>query len=86
MCSNNELLKVIDLQTGEVKQSLQNAHTDIILCVDAISNLYLSGSKDNTIRLWTWDLRCLAIFSGHNENVASVAFAQKKNNFFVSAS
>ncbi len=65
---------------------MNNPHSDIILCVDAIANLFLSGSKDNTIRLWNWDLDCLAFFSGHNENVASVAFAQKKNNFFVSAS
>jgi U3 small nucleolar RNA-associated protein 13 len=28
----------------------------------------------------------LAVFSGHNENVASVCFAPKKGNFFVSAS
>jgi len=50
--------------------------------------MFLSGSKDNTIRLWKLEdsLKCLALFKGHNENVASVCFAPKKANFFVSAS
>lgn len=51
--------------------------------------MFISGSKDNTIRLWKFEdeqLRCLAVFKGHNENVASVCFAPKKMNFFVSAS
>lgn len=50
---------------------------------------FLSGSKDNTIRLWSYEeevLSCTAVFTGHNENVASVCFAPKKMNFFVSAS
>lgn len=88
LCSNNEILKLIDLHTGQVQQTLEDGHTDIILCVDQNkeSNLFLSGSKDNTIRLWNKNLKCLAVFSGHNENVASVYFAPKKGNFFVSAS
>ena len=61
------------------------------MCVDQTkdSTLFISGSKDNTIRLWRYSnnfLTCLAVFSGHNENVASVCFAPKKSNFFVSAS
>ena len=50
--------------------------------------MFLSGSKDNTIRLWKFEesLKCLAVFKGHNENVASVCFGPKKANFFVSAS
>lgn len=52
--------------------------------------MVLSGSKDNYIRLWKYDssykLQCLAVFSGHTENIASVCFAPKKSNFFVSAS
>jgi U3 small nucleolar RNA-associated protein 13 len=88
ICSNNELLKVVDLETGSVIQS-SGGHEDIILCVDACNNYFLSGSKDNSIRLWTFannTLSCLGAFTGHNENVASVCFAPKKLNFFVSAS
>lgn len=89
ICSNNELLKVIDLETGRVQQSLVNPHSDIILCVDSSRDFFISGSKDNSIRLWRYSnniLKCLGVFTGHNENVASVCFAPKKTNFFVSAS
>lgn len=92
ICSNNELLKVVDLATGKVEQSpKEHSHSDIILCVDAAGrDLFVTGSKDNSIRLWRYTpegkLVCLAVFTGHNENVASVCFAPKRNNFFVSAS
>lgn len=95
ICSNNEYLKVVDLATGKVHQSPKdNSHSDIILCVDAARDLFVTGSKDNSIRLWRYTaqeggnsvLTCLAVFTGHNENVASVCFAPKRNNFFVSAS
>ena len=92
ICSNNELLKVVDLATGKVEQSpKEHSHSDIILCVDAAGrDLFVTGSKDNSIRLWRHTpegkLVCLAVFTGHNENVASVCFAPKRNNFFVSAS
>ena len=90
ICSNNELLKVVDLETGFVHQSIKNAHTDIILCVDSARNdLIVTGSKDNSIRLWRYiknELICLGVFTGHNENVASVCFGPKRNAFFVSAS
>lgn len=96
ICSNNEYLKVLDLTTGRVHQSpKENSHSDIILCVDAARDLFVTGSKDNSIRLWRYNaqeggnssvLTCLAVFTGHNENVASVCFAPKRNNFFVSAS
>lgn len=89
LCSNNETVKLMDLETGQVRQF--GGHSDIILCLDVSRNLVLSGSKDNTIRLWRYEeqsqeLNCLASFQGHNENIASVCFAPKKVNFFVSAS
>ncbi|CDW89939.1 transducin beta-like protein 3 [Stylonychia lemnae] len=89
LCSNNETLKIINLQDGQVSQ--YGGHNDIILCLDVSRDLILSGSKDNQIRLWkinqeNHELKCLATFSGHTENIASVCFAPKKSNFFVSAS
>jgi len=44
------------LTTGEIE--LYSGHDDIILCLDInVSNkLCLTGAKDNTIRLWRFDL------------------------------
>jgi WD40 repeat protein len=53
VCSNNELLKIMDLSTGQVYQS--GGHTDIILCLDVCNNFFISGSKDNQIRLWKYN-------------------------------
>jgi len=55
ICSNNELLKVVDLQTGQIIQSGKGSHSEIILCIDSWKrSLFLSGSKDNTVRLWSF--------------------------------
>lgn len=82
---------MVDLQTGQIIQSGKGSHSEIILCIDSWKrSLFLSGSKDNTVRLWSFKdlkaLSCVAVFTGHNENVTSVCFAPKKANFFVSAS
>ena len=47
LCSNSELLKLLDLDRGEAE--LYMGHTDIILCLDTCEkkNLFLTGSKDN---------------------------------------
>jgi len=64
LCSNNETLKVMDMQTGNIQQ--YKGHSDIVLCIDIHKNLALSGSKDNQIRLWKINensaLNCIAVF------------------------
>ena len=70
-----------------------------MLCLDVVSKeddkaLFLSGAKDNTIKLWSFDaarpfqkrIECLSTFQGHNENISGVCFAPKKHNFFASVS
>jgi WD40 repeat protein len=56
MCSNSETLKLLDLSTGLVE--LYKGHTDIILCLDICqsSQLCLTGSKDNSVLLWKYNL------------------------------
>ncbi len=83
LCSNSESLKLLDLETHETK--LLTGHTDIVLCIDIFNGYFLSGAKDNEIRLWHGE-RCVAVFRGHNENVTSVCFAPKNGRFFVSTS
>jgi len=45
----------LDLKTGEVE--LYPGHNDIIICLDISSDrtLFLTGAKDNQIRLWKYD-------------------------------
>jgi WD40 repeat protein len=78
LCSNSETLKLLNLETGEVE--LYKGHTDIILCLDICGEFCVTGAKDNTIRLWKYDvnkgfekkIKCLAEFLGHSQNVTSV--------------
>lgn len=56
VCSNSETLKLMNLVSGEVE--LYNGHEDIILCLDIAmtEKLCLTGAKDNSIRIWSYDL------------------------------
>jgi WD40 repeat protein len=70
LCSNNEYLKVLDLDSGSTE--LVPGHKDIIICLDLANNLMISGAKDNEIRLWSFNsdlstkVNCIAVFKGHN--------------------
>lgn len=67
-------------------------HTDIVLCLDTCTTssgrtLIVTGSKDNTVRLWDTNSRCcVGIGKGHMGGIGAVAFAKKSHNFFVSGS
>lgn len=90
MCSNSETLKLLCFETGEVE--MYTGHDDLILCLDISGQYCLSGAKDNTVRMWRYDLQaeferklaCVAVFQGHSENVTSVYFAPKRAGFFTS--
>mmetsp|Transcript_27383 Transcript_27383/g.36609 ORF Transcript_27383/g.36609 Transcript_27383/m.36609 type:complete len:174 (-) Transcript_27383:1396-1917(-) len=96
LCSNSETLKLLDMHTRQVE--LYTGHEDIVLCLDVVSAadpnhaMFLSGAKDNTIRMWKFDatkpfqqrIECVATYHGHNENVSGVCFAPKKSKFFAS--
>ena len=61
---------------------------------DAEHALFLTGAKDNTVKLWSFDatlpfqerIECKATYHGHNENVSGVCFAPKKHKIFASVS
>jgi len=67
-------------------------HSDLIVALDVFENLIVSGSKDNTLRLWKvsfegkLSVECLAIFEGHNMNITSLCIDPKKGNYVVSSS
>ena len=100
LCSNSETLKLLHMESRQIE--LYAGHDDIVLCLDVVSGgqdgedtaLFLSGAKDNTIKLWSFDatrafqekIWCLATFKGHNENISGICFAPKKHKFFASVS
>ena len=57
LATNSEILKLLDLNSGEIE--LYPGHTDIVLCLDKHphqDDIFLSGSKDNEIRMWHLDI------------------------------
>jgi U3 small nucleolar RNA-associated protein 13 len=72
-------------------------HSDIVLCLDRSNDgsLLVSGSKDNTVRVWAVDLGegssearypCIAVCVGHIEAVGAVAFSRKSTSFVITGS
>ena len=64
-------------------------HDDIILTMNLNGDILVTGSKDNTIRLWKLkqdNIECVAIYKGHLKHVTSVFIAPKKKQYFVSGS
>jgi len=74
LASNNEHLKLIDLETGEIEIYVGDGHKNIILSLDVIACgehfLCLTAGKDNEIRMWKVDLskgfqqrlKCISVF------------------------
>ena len=54
--TNSETLKLLHLESNQME--LYTGHEDIILCLDVCPkrSFVVSGSKDNEIRLWHYDL------------------------------
>ncbi len=72
-------IKVWDLTTGEVPNTLNNGHTAPIraLSLSADGTLLASGSADNTIKIWDVPTgKLLQTLKGHTAPVTSVAISQ----------
>ncbi|XP_059667432.1 protein TORMOZ EMBRYO DEFECTIVE [Cornus florida] len=86
-----EQVRVYDLASMSCSYVLAG-HTEIVLCLDTCElspgrTLLVTGSKDNTVRLWESERRCcIGIGVGHMGAVGAVAFPKKRHNFFVSGS
>ncbi|KAG4166824.1 hypothetical protein ERO13_A13G156800v2 [Gossypium hirsutum] len=91
VATNLEQVRVYDLSSMSCSYVLAG-HTDTILCLDtSISSngrrLILTGSKDNSVRLWESERRCcIGLGIGHMGAVGAVAFSKKCRDFFVSGS
>lgn len=50
LSSNSEVMKILNYETSRYELCL--GHSDIIVALDVFENFIVSGSKDNTLRLW----------------------------------
>jgi U3 small nucleolar RNA-associated protein 13 len=86
LATNSSLIRIYDVKTMDAR--LIPGHTDIVLCLDvsADGRWLVSGSKDNTVRVWAKDVsqgwRCIAIAAGHAESIGAVAMARKTAGAF----
>ncbi|KAH9784086.1 WD REPEATS REGION domain-containing protein [Citrus sinensis] len=84
-------VQVYDLSSMSCSYVLAG-HSEIVLCLDtcALSSgkiLIVTGSKDNSVRLWDSESRCcVGVGTGHMGAVGAVAFSKKLRNFLVSGS
>ncbi|TKW06260.1 hypothetical protein SEVIR_7G231300v4 [Setaria viridis] len=91
VATNLEQVRVYDVASMSCSYVLAG-HTEIIVCIDTCvsssgKTLVVTGSKDNTVRLWDAERRrCIGTGKGHLGAVGSVAFSKKSKNFFVSGS
>ncbi|KAG5676857.1 hypothetical protein PVAND_006664 [Polypedilum vanderplanki] len=89
MATNSNDIKIYDTVTMNSK--ILKGHTDIVLSLSAYKNYLLSGSKDNTVRLWIADFdkfefECIGIGAKHTNTVGSVDISKTHADFFVSVS
>ncbi|KAJ6763285.1 hypothetical protein OIU79_023932 [Salix purpurea] len=91
VATNLEQVQVYDMESMSCSYVLAG-HTEIVLCLDTCVSssgrpLLVTGSKDNTTRLWNSESRnCIGVGTGHMGGVGAVAFSKKWKNFFVSGS
>ncbi|KAH9728069.1 WD REPEATS REGION domain-containing protein [Citrus sinensis] len=91
VATNIEQVQVYDLSSMSCSYVLAG-HSEIVLCLDtcALSSgkiLIVTGSKDNSVRLWDSESRCcVGVGTGHMGAVGAVAFSKKLQNFLVSGS
>ncbi len=74
---NDRRIRLINLQTGEVK-ALLKGHEDVILglAFSPDGNRLISGSNDNTARIWdVLTHKTIHVLKGHKERIYSLVFS-----------
>ncbi|CAF4204049.1 unnamed protein product, partial [Adineta steineri] len=91
VASNDEKVKIFNMNTWHCQ--MLKGHTDIVIGLDISydHSLIATCSKDDIIRIWSYDtdksvFSCIAMAEGHTGDVAAIAFAKNSNAFIVSGS
>ncbi|GAA6058405.1 hypothetical protein JCM3770_005205 [Rhodotorula araucariae] len=94
IATNSDLIRVYDLD--RFNTSLLEGHDDVVLCLTRTTDgqVLVSGSKDNTARVWrarkdaeghaSW--ACIGRAEGHVESVGAVATSKRDRHLLVTAS
>ncbi|GAA5899168.1 hypothetical protein JCM8208_003024 [Rhodotorula glutinis] len=94
VATNSDLIRVYDLD--RFNTSLLEGHEDVVLCLTRTTDgqVLVSGSKDNTARVWRaregedggarW--ACVGRAEGHVESVGAVATTKRDRHLLVTAS
>ena len=80
--SDDQTIRVWDMETGDIVLGPLDAHTDAVKCVDFSPDgkQIMSGSDDQTIRLWDANTGNLVrALEGHTGAVLSIAFSRDGN-------
>ncbi|RUS34835.1 WD40-repeat-containing domain protein [Jimgerdemannia flammicorona] len=95
VATNSEQIRVFNIKSFDC--DIIYGHTDIVLCLGRSRDglVFVSGSKDNTARIWAVNTdhsdldaryRCAGICVGHTEAVGAVAMSQKTTDFVITGS
>ncbi|GAA5863918.1 hypothetical protein JCM3774_004417 [Rhodotorula dairenensis] len=96
IATNSDLIRIYDLE--RFNTTLLEGHDDVVLGLarSGDGRLLVSGSKDNTARVWrarsratasgTAEWSCIGRAEGHVESVGAVATSKRDRNFLVTAS
>ncbi|KAJ0989940.1 hypothetical protein J5N97_008296 [Dioscorea zingiberensis] len=91
VATNQEQVRVYEVPSMSCSYVFAG-HTDTVVCLDSgISSegsaLLVTGSKDNTVRVWdAVSKNCIGIGKNNMGAVGAVAFSRRHKNFFVSGS
>ncbi|GAA5826592.1 hypothetical protein JCM11251_002440 [Rhodosporidiobolus azoricus] len=93
--TNSDLVRVYDL--NRFNTQLLEGHDDVVLCLGRSSDgeVLVSGSKDNTARVWkalrrededeaVWS--CIGRAEGHVESIGAVAVSKRDRHLLITAS
>jgi U3 small nucleolar RNA-associated protein 13 len=95
VAANSEQIRIFNLKAFEC--DLVYGHSDIVICLDKNSDgtLLVSGSKDNTAKVWALDLenedaderyKCIGTCVGHTEAIGTVALTRKTDGILLTGS
>lgn len=83
-CSNDGTIKIHEISSGKCIQSFAD-HSDAVLSIAIIDNLIVSGSKDNTVKVFQMANvgKCIRSLIGHTACVKQVMIQKKKKKYKI---